>query len=100
MYAKPSHDIQFDCYADVVLDGLQEIEYDQDYTCLKSKTGYLIELMSCPLICVPMLQDQIDPITMEQTYIDLSHFMRYLIVIRRILQEINDNMFSKMLEEP
>ena len=36
---------------------------------------------------------------MDSKYIDLSHSMRDLIVIRGVIQEINDHVFNKVLEE-
>ena len=62
--------------------------------------GYLIEFMSCPLIWVSKLQTQIALSTMDPEYIALNHSMRDLIVIRGVLQELNNNVFDKMLEDP
>ena len=74
MYIKPSQNLQVDCYVEADFAGLWGVEHDQDPTCVKSRAGYLIEFMSCPL--------------------------RDLISTRGVLQEINDNVFDKRLEEP
>ena len=100
IYIKPSQDIQVDCYVVADFAGLWGFEHDQDLTCVKSRTCYLIEFMSCPLIWVSKLQTQIALNPMESEYITLAHFMRDLIVIRGVLQEIHENVFEKRLKDP
>ena len=64
------------------------MEPDQDPICVKSRTGFLIMFMGCPLTWVSKLQTQIALSTMEAEYIALSQSMRELIAIREILREI------------
>ena len=45
----PSETLQVDCYVDAVFAGLWNVEQDQDPLCVKSRTGYLIMFMGCPL---------------------------------------------------
>ena len=56
--------------------------------------------MSCPLIRVSELKIKIALNTMESEYIALAHFTRDLIASRGVLQEINNKVFDKRLEEP
>jgi hypothetical protein len=74
--------------------GLWGVEYDQDTTSVKSRTGFLIMFMNCPLLWVSKLQTQIALSTMEAEYIALSSAMRELIAIREILKEIKLLVFS------
>ena len=46
---KPSNSLQVNCYVDVGFAGLWNIKQDQDPLCVKSRTGYLIMFMGCPL---------------------------------------------------
>ena len=84
----PSDNLQVDCYVDADFAGLWNVEQDQDPLCVKSRTGYLIMFMGCPLTWVSKLQTQIALSTMEAEYIALSQSMRELIVIREVIQEI------------
>ena len=55
--------------------------------------------MKCSLIWVSKLQIQIALSTMESEYNALFRSMRDFIEIRGVIQEINDNVFNKTLEE-
>ena len=70
------------------------MEPDQDPICVKSRTGFLIMFMGCPLTWVSKLQTQIALSTMEAEYIALSQSMRELIAIREILREIQTFVIS------
>jgi hypothetical protein len=94
MVFKPSDDFAVDCYVDADFAGLWGIEYDQDPVCVKSRTGYLINFMGCPLIWVSKLQSLIALSTMEAEYIALSTAMRELISIREVLKEIKKHVFE------
>ena len=65
MYIKPSQNLQVDCYVDADFTGLWGVEHYQDPTYIKSRTGYLVEFTSCPLVWVSKLQTQIALSTME-----------------------------------
>ena len=80
--------IHFWCYVDADFAGLWSVEDDQDPVCVKSRTGFLIMFMGCPVIWISKLQTQIALSTMEAEYIALSHSMRELIAIREVLKEI------------
>ena len=84
----PSDKLQVDCYVDADFAGLWNVEQDQDPLCVKSRAGYLIMFMGCPLTWVSKLQTQIALSTMEAEYIALSQSMRDLIAIREVIQEI------------
>ena len=70
--------------------GLWNTEDDQDPLCVKSRMGFVIMFMNCPLLWVSKLQSQLALSTMEAEYIALSHSMRELIGIRQILKDIHE----------
>jgi hypothetical protein len=85
---KPLANLQVDCYVDADFAGLWGVESDQDPISVKSRSGYLITFMNCPLLWVSKLQSQIALSTMESEYIALSQSMRDLIAVREVLKEI------------
>ena len=88
MSLRPTGDLQVDCYVDADFAGLWKVEDDQDPLCVKSRSGYLITFMNCPLLWTSKLQTQIALSTMESEYIALSQSMRELIGVREVLKEI------------
>ena len=88
MMLKPNKIPIVDCYVDSDFAGLWKAENDQNPLCVKSRTGFLIKFMDCPLHWVSKLQSQIALSTMEAEYIALSQSMRELIGFREILKEI------------
>ena len=88
MTLQPTGDLQVDCYVDADFAGLWNVEDDQNPLCVKSRSGYLITFMNCPLLWTSKLQTQIALSTMESEYIALSQSMRELIGVREVLKEI------------
>lgn len=99
MFIESSKKPQVDCYVDSNFAGLF-VEIDQDPTCAKSRSGYMIELMGCQLTWVRKLQMQVDLSTIDLEFIPLSHSMRDLIVIRGVIREISNVVFMGKLEKP
>ena len=56
--------------------------------CVKSRTGYVIQLGGCPLVWVSKLQREISLSTLEAKYIALSTTMRDLLPMRELLKEV------------
>ena len=77
-----------DCYVDTDFGRLWESEDDQEPTRVKSRTGFIITFMGCPLLWISKLQTQIALSTTEAEYIALSHSMRELIGVREVLKEM------------
>ena len=50
MVIRPTKDLNLDCYVDSDFVGLRSFEDDQDATCVKSRTGFIIMLRGCPLM--------------------------------------------------
>jgi len=90
MLLKPiKHHYTIDCYVDADFAGLWNIEDEQNPLSVKSRTGFLISFMGCPLHWMSKLQTQIALSTMEAEYIALSQAMREVIGFRAILKEIH-----------
>lgn len=89
---KPTDAMELDMYVDADFAGLWNHEDDQDPVCVKSRTGYVITLGSCPVTWVSKLQTEIALSTLESEYIALSQGMRDLLPMRRLLMEIGTTM--------
>ena len=96
----PSTSLQVDCYVDADFAGLWSIEDEQDPVSVKSRTGFLLMFMNCPLLWVSKLQTQIALSTMEAEYIALSASMRELIGTREIIKEIQTFVLNGKLKPP
>ena len=84
--------MNLDCYVDADYAGLWRHERDQDPTCVKSRTGYVVTLGDCPVTWSSKLQTEIALSTLEAEYIALSSSMRELIPMRRLLGEIGKHL--------
>ena len=47
---KPTEELNVDCYVDSNFAGLWGYEDDQDPTCVRSCTGYIITIGDCPVL--------------------------------------------------
>jgi hypothetical protein len=63
-------------------------EDKQDPACVKSRTGYVIFMMDCPVVWVSKLQSDIATSTMESEYNSLSIAMRDVIPLQHLAKEI------------
>ena len=100
MIFNPSDTFNVDCHVDADFGGLWGSENDQDPISVKSRTGFIITFMNCPLLWISKLQTQIALSTMEAEYIALSHSMRELIAIREILKEIQQHTMAESTLKP
>jgi hypothetical protein len=69
---KPSKDFKIDCYPDADFAGLWTRDDKQDPHCVRSRTGYVINLANCPVLWKSKLQTEIALSTMEAEYVALS----------------------------
>ena len=100
MTMHPTDKYTVNCFVDADFAGLWGRENEQDPISVKSRTGFVIMFMGCPLLWVSKLQTQIALSTMEAEYIALSHSMRELIGIREILKEIFNHVFNDKTISP
>jgi hypothetical protein len=67
---------------------------------VKSRSGYVVTFMGCPLSWCSKMQTQIALSTMESEYIALSHAMREVIAVRQVLKDINAKVFNNTGSRP
>ena len=75
----PTKAMELDLCVDEDFAGLWSYEHDQDPVCVKSRTGFVITLGTCPVMWVSKLQTEIAPITLEAKCIMLSMAMQDLV---------------------
>ena len=92
---KPTSTIKLDCFVDADFAGLYRIEKDESVDSAKSRSGYIIKLGGCPLICKSQLIPTICLSTAESEYYSLSQSMRALLPIQSLLTE-----FMKQVDVP
>jgi Reverse transcriptase (RNA-dependent DNA polymerase) len=105
----PTKDLSIDCYVDADFAGLYGYEDPQVPISVKSRTGYVMFLVYCPLMWVSKMQTEIASSTMEAEYIALSQSMKDLIPLRRMTKMVCDiilgennytaRMYSKVFED-
>ena len=76
------------CYVDADFAGLYKREPDEDPISVKSRTGYIISVGGCYLLCKSQLQSTIALSTSEAEYGALSQSMRVVIPIRETMLEL------------
>lgn len=86
---QPGGTMNVDCWVDADFCGLFGTEDVHDPSCVKSRTGFIITVASCPVLWVSRLQTEIAMSTVESEFSALSQSMRALIPLRRIMEEIN-----------
>jgi hypothetical protein len=68
----PSDDFKIDCYPDANFAGLWLRDDKQDPHCVRSRTGYVICVVNCPVLWKSKLPTEIALSTMEAEYVALS----------------------------
>ena len=84
----PTRQMTLNCYVDADFAGLWGQEDRQDPTCVKSRTGFMLEFSGCLLLQVSKLQTEIALSTTEAKYIALSQSMRELLLAKCMLKEV------------
>jgi hypothetical protein len=85
---RPSPELRLDAHSDSDFAGLWKQEDDQDPVCVKSRTGFVITLATCPLMWHSKLQGQVALSTMEAEYIALSTTLRSLLPLKELVSEL------------
>jgi len=84
---RPSKELKVDCWVDADFAGLWGYEDVTDPVCVKSRTGFVISIASCPLMWVSKLQQEISTSTQESEFVALSQSMKDLIYVKRLVEE-------------
>jgi hypothetical protein len=93
-------DLQVDCYVDADFASLYGTEDPMDPTCVKSRTGYVILLVDCPLMWVSRLQTTIALSTQHREYVALSTACRDLIPIRELMIRLSKDVSNLLGNMP
>ena len=80
--------LSLDCYVDADFAGLYNQEPHCEPTSVKSRTGYIISVGNCFILCKSQLQSMVALSTSESEYGALSQAMRVVLPLREILQEV------------
>jgi hypothetical protein len=81
-------EFKIDCYVDADFAGMWGYEDMDDPSCVKSRTGFVIFLMDCPVIWQSKLQTDIATSTMEAEYNALAMAMREVIPLQNLSKDI------------
>jgi hypothetical protein len=84
-----SSELLMDCYVDADFARLWGYEDHNDPSCVKSSTGYIINIAHCPVIWKSKLQSYIASSTMEAEYNELSMAMHDVLPLRNLAIEIS-----------
>jgi hypothetical protein len=84
---KPCHGLQIDAFPDADFAGLYGYAKITDSKCVKSRTGFLIEVSECPVVWVSKLQSETAMSTMEGEIIALAHCCRELFPVIDVVTE-------------
>ena len=84
---KPNGSLNLVLYTDADYAGLYKQEPDHLPTAVRSRTGYIIFLGSCPLVWKSQLQTEIALSTLEAEYCALSLGLKSLLPLKRLLIE-------------
>ena len=87
LFKKPKT-INLECYVDADFAGLYNRESPDNPTSVKSRTGYIISVGGCFILCKSQLQSMVALSTSEAEYGALSHAMRAVIPVRETLLEM------------
>ena len=89
---KPNGTYSVDCYSDADFAGLYNVDPPEDRSSAKSRMGWLIKIGGCNLVWKSQLIDAVCLATAEAEYYSLSHCLRNLLPIRRVLEELLTNL--------
>jgi len=92
MIIRPDPSLKLNCFVGADFAGLWNYEDQQDYSSVKSHTGFVITLGGTPVVWASSLQSEIALSTMEAEYIALSTVMRDLLPMRSLLNELEKMM--------
>jgi hypothetical protein len=81
-------DIEIDCYVDADFAGMWGFEDKQDPSCVKSHTGFIICIQSCPVFWMLKLQTYIASSTMESEYNAFSMSMQEVLPLQKLTNTI------------
>ena len=89
---KPDGTLELNCMSDSDFAGLYSVDPTNDVSSAKSRMGFMIKLGGCPLVWKSQLISPVCLATAEAEYYSLSHCLRVLLPIHRVLEELAENL--------
>jgi hypothetical protein len=84
-----SNTLKIDSYPDADFAGMYGHEKNTDPACVKSRTGYVINVADCPVLWQSKLQTETALSTMEAEIIALAHSMKELLPIMDMVESMS-----------
>lgn len=94
MILRPNGKLNMDLYCDGDFAGLYKSDPDSEPSSAKSRMCYIITLSGCPLVWKSSLLQEVALSVCEVEYSALSHSLRGLIPLRRLLKEMVEHVQS------
>jgi hypothetical protein len=89
---KPDGTLELNCMSDSDFAGLNNVDPTDDVSSTKSRMGFMIKLGGCPLVWKSQLISPVCLATTEAEYYILSNCLHVLLPIRRVLEELAENL--------
>lgn len=84
----PSSNLKIDAYPDADFAGMYGYEKHDDPSCVKSRTGFVINVADCPVLWQSKLQTETALSTMEAEIVALAHSCRELFPIMDLVHSV------------
>lgn len=99
-FIESSKKLWLDIFTDAYFGSIFEVGHDQEPSCVKSRTCYLVEfIIYCHILWISKLQTQVDLSTMKVVYISSFRSRKDQFAIRGVIQEIRDLVFVRKQEK-
>ena len=89
---RPDGTLTLNSMSDADFAGLYKVDPMEDVSSAKSRMGYIISVGGCPLVWKSQLISSVCLATAEAEYYSLSHCLRVLLPIRRVMEELAENL--------
>eukprot|EP00957_Ditylum_brightwellii_P202898 15332305-Ditylum_brightwellii.AAC.2 len=96
LIVSPSKDLQINCFADADFIGLYRVEDHQDTTSVKSRAGYVLTFVRCPIQWVSKLQTKIALSMLHGEYVALTQSLGNLLHVKALITELMAGMGTDM----
>ncbi|KAL7524697.1 hypothetical protein ACHAXR_002241, partial [Thalassiosira sp. AJA248-18] len=100
MVLTPTKELNVDAYPDADFAGLWGYEDSLDPLCVRSRTGFVINVANCPVFWKSQLQTETATSTMMSEVIALAHCCRELMPILDMVDEIGEAVGLEQSESP
>ena len=84
----PTRYLNIDAYPYADFAGIYNWEYHNDPFCVKIRTGFVINVSGCPMLCKPKIQSKTTTSTMQSELIALADCCREIIPVIAIVDEV------------